>query len=153
MKLIYFLLQEDFVPANHHACLSNVFLLYITNSSIYFRTARVYSNYRWARILINELIWLNISKLSSFSVGNELQQRRSLEVISKMATDICCSVSSHFRRHNIVNFRTKKVPPISAVFLLLFPLAVAAGAVGVSEELHNWAIKVLFIIGNTMGSK
>lgn len=69
-----------------------------------------------------------------------------------MATDICCSVSSHFRRHNTVNFR-RKVPPISAVFLLLFPLAVAAGAVGVSEELHNWAIKVLLIIGNTMGSK
>jgi hypothetical protein len=41
--------------------------------------------------------------------------------------------------------------PIGAAFLLLFPLAVAGGAIGVAEEVHTWTIEILEKIGNTMG--
>jgi hypothetical protein len=123
----------------------------MANFSTSIRTARIYGNYRWVRILTNELIWVQISRLSSFSVESEIQQRRALDVISKMATDICCSISGQVRQHTIIKVKRSKIPPVSPVFILLFPLAVAAGAIGVSEELHNWAINMLFIIGNTMG--
>ncbi|KAG0649855.1 hypothetical protein D0Z07_3633 [Hyphodiscus hymeniophilus] len=115
-------------------------------------TARLYTNYRWARILVNELIWLNISKLP-LTEENGRQQRRSLEVVSNMATDIICSISTFFRQHTTSSTKRQNLPPVSAVFLLLFPVAVAGGAIGVSQELHDWAIKILSIIGNTFGTK
>jgi hypothetical protein len=83
----------------------------ITDTYMFSRTARIYGHYRWARILINELIWVHISRTSSFSVEHELQQRRSLETISNMARDICCSVSNQFRRHKVEHFRGNKIPP------------------------------------------
>ena len=82
---------------------------------------------------------------------NEAQQQRSLEIVSRIATDICCSVSDQLHWHTVPTSKQTRVPPVSAVFLLLFPLTVAAAGMGVSDELHNWAITRLSIIGNTMG--
>ena len=97
-------------------------------------------------------MWLHIPK-DPPSLENDRQKKKSLNVISNMATDIICSVSSHFCVHTILKARRTKLPPVSGVFVMLFPLAVAGGAIGVSEDLHDRVIKTLCMIGNTLGSK
>ncbi len=113
--------------------------------------ARIYNNYRWARILINELLIVHMAQLRPSSSECIDQQKRSLEIISKMALDICRSVPSQFSRHTAEEAKQNQVPNMAGCFLLLFPLAVAGSAIGVSEELHEWIITTLGTIGHKMG--
>jgi hypothetical protein len=118
-------------------------------------TARIWNNFRWARILVNELIVVHMAQLGSTCpvADEDTQRKRSLETISKMATDICSSVYSQFYKHAIAEARLNRVPPMSGCFLLLFPLSVAASALGVPEEVHNFTIRMLENLGNTLGIK
>ena len=116
-----------------------------------FWTARIYNHYRWARILVNELLLMHLDRVSSCPFNIEQQREKSLATISKMALDICTSVSSQFWRHSAKDAKIRFVPAMNGVFLLLFPLAVAGSAKGVPEDLHHWVIALLDKIGNTMG--
>lgn len=71
--------------------------------------------------------------------------------ISKIATDICTSVSSQFWRHNAKDATMRFVPAVNGIFLLLFPLAAARSAKGVPKDLHNWVIALLEKIGTRWG--
>ncbi|KUJ20462.1 uncharacterized protein LY89DRAFT_779225 [Mollisia scopiformis] len=113
--------------------------------------SRVLNNYRWVRILVNELLLVHMAQLGSFASEYESQRERSLEIISRMASDICICVSGTFFRTTPVPGARWTIPAMSGIFMVLFPLAVAGSAWGVSEELHCWVISVLEFIGNRMG--
>ena len=132
------------------------------NSDIYFSgkchiyqnlwSARIWNHYRWARIMVNEILLVHMASLGSFPFDGCAQLVQYRQTINRMATDICCSVSDQFSRTNILREQVlTKVPPISGCFPLLFPLAVSGSAIGVSEELHEWVLNLLEKIGNEMG--
>jgi len=116
-----------------------------------FWTARVYNNYRWGRILINELLIVHMAQLGLCSTEDVNQREKSLEIILRLATDICSSVASQFRRHNVREARHNHVPAMSPCFFLLFPLAVAGSAIDIPDELHDWVTDMFGFIGNKMG--
>jgi hypothetical protein len=117
-----------------------------------FWTARVYNNFRWSRILVNQLIVVHKAYLGSFCSEDTAQQTKSLAIISRLASDICSSVSSQFHKPSLVEeAKTQGVPALSGCFLLLFPLAVAGSAMGVSDELHDYVVHTLETIGHRMG--
>jgi hypothetical protein len=70
-----------------------------------------------------------------------------------MASDICTSTASQLLGLNIEQAKAQSAPPMGGTFLLLFPLVVADGASGVQDDLHLWAIKLLEMIGHTMGAR
>jgi hypothetical protein len=115
-------------------------------------SARIWNNYRWARIMVNEILLVHMASLGSFPYDGCAQRVQYLQTINRMATDICCSASSQFSgRNNLQEQVLTRVPPISGCFLLLFPLAVSGSAMGVSEKLHEWVLSMLEKIGNEMG--
>ena len=113
-------------------------------------TARVLNNFRWAQILINELLIVHRAHLGLTSSEDDTERKRSLATISRMATDICINVHSQFCKPNIKETNVRNMSHIHGCFLLLFPLAVA-GSTLVPEDIHNFAIKMLENIGNTLG--
>lgn len=114
-------------------------------------TARIWGHYHWARILINEIILVQFNNLEWHMLDQQLQRDRCLQTISRIALDICNSVPSQFFRHSTWYGGGDRVPQMTGVFLLLFPLAVAGGASGVPDDLHHWVVKLLEQIGRQMG--
>jgi hypothetical protein len=114
-------------------------------------TSRVYNNYRWTRLLVNELLIVYLSELEMHTNEATSQKLRSLEIVNQLAEELCTSVSAQFDRYTLQQACNKQIPPMSGCFLLLFPLAVAGSGIGVSEELHLWTIQMLEVFGNQMG--
>lgn len=116
--------------------------------------SRVLNHYRWARILINEVIILSISKLATSSSYSQFKQQ-ALATISRITTDICVSAPSFFRLlgSGLGSSASGEddPPPIDGVFLLLFSLIIAGSAIGISDELHDWIVKIMGIIASSMG--
>jgi hypothetical protein len=113
--------------------------------------ARLLNHYRWVRILLNELLLSHMARLPQLSTGHLAQKRKSLAIINTMATDICRSIPSHFRRYANLTASEKLPPRMSGIFLMVWPLAVAGAAIGVSEYLYDWVISRLEIISNQLG--
>ncbi|KAH8698588.1 hypothetical protein BGW36DRAFT_148652 [Talaromyces proteolyticus] len=117
--------------------------------------SRILNHYRWARIRVNELLYLYTSKLTNPTASQLVHQQTALSTISRMATDICISVPNHCRLMGFgfgsLASREADVPPLNGVFILVFPLIIAGSAIGVSDELHEWIVKTLGMIGSTMG--
>lgn len=152
-----------------HASLSSDHWSYITQESVHLPlvyqgkyhvyknvwASRMLNHYRWARIRVNELLYLYISQLPTPTASQLTQQQTSLDTISRMATDICISVPNHSRLLGIefgsLANRQADIPPLNGVFVLLFPLIIAGSAIGVPDELHEWVVKILGMIGSTMG--
>lgn len=109
--------------------------------------ARMWSYYRWARIIVNERI------IKHLCGGDEAtnQYKISMQVIADMANDICYSITFQLFPRTVSEANTLFAPYMTGVFLLLFPLAVAGGVVGVPRSLHLYVIRILTKIGNSMG--
>jgi hypothetical protein len=136
----------------HHTEESEVVYQGVSHHYRDFWTARMYAHYRWSRILINELLLVHMAYLGSFCNDDNAQNTKSLTIISRLATDICSSVSSQFHKPTLVEEAKRQgIPALSGCFLLLFPLAVAGSAMGAPESLHDWVIRMLEIIGHEMG--
>lgn len=116
-----------------------------------FWVGRILNNYRWSRILVNELLMVHMAQLGTSGTEYKEQKERSYGIIERMATDICTGVSASFFRHGSFPSGKKSIPPMSGIFLILFPLAVAGSSMGVSEELHGWVLDILRFIGKRMG--
>lgn len=114
-------------------------------------TARIWNNFRWANIIINEILIVHMAHLGSTSCEDIAQRKESLATISRMATDICSSVHGQFSKYGIKEAQNGKVTPMAGCFLLMFPLAIAGSALEVSQGVHVFAIRILEKIGNTMG--
>lgn len=115
--------------------------------------SRVFNHYRWTRLLFNEMIVCKISSLSQPTPGDIAQRQRSLETISSMAIGICTGAASHeaISQRGVTADNPSHLPPLNGIFMMLFPLAVAGGAAGVPDHVHNWVVGTLEQIGCTMG--
>ncbi|TAQ90317.1 hypothetical protein B7494_g1391 [Chlorociboria aeruginascens] len=123
---------------------------------LYYRdlgSARLYSNYRWARILVNEQILRDSTSVASHSPDHALQQKKSIKVISRLAAEICIDASGQLSRHCNPQVLYDFPPPIGNVFVLLFPLVVAGGTIpaAIPDELHLWVLGTLDKILRNMG--
>jgi hypothetical protein len=117
--------------------------------------ARVWMHHRWARILVHDIILTQLAILSPFPPEFVGQRSRSVSVTREMATNICDSVASQFldQQSQMAIPDARVIARMSGIFSLLFPLAVAGGALGVPVDLHAWVIGTLERIGNRMGVK
>lgn len=115
--------------------------------------SRILNHYFWGRLVANEMILSHLGKLHSPSLSNLQQQRRALDTISCMATNICAGAASQMGAfgHGAPADSTQKLPPLNGVFMLLFPLAVAGGAAGAPDDVHEWVVQTLQEIGGKMG--
>jgi hypothetical protein len=126
---------------------------------------RMWDHYRWMRILVHELI---LSYLPSprecilrstddqfLEIQDQQQASASLSIISSLATDICTSIASTLYRlapqPPCMSGSTPGPPRVGGIFMVLWTLRIAGGAMGVPAELHRWAVQVLERIGSTMG--
>lgn len=116
-------------------------------------TARVWTNYRFARILVNQLLLEGAERFPV--VGGSListdQQKRSLDVIKRFARDTFVSAPTHYRHPKLGRTQrelvevTKGGAGIGAAQIptLLFQLKVAGAAPGVPYSYHAWALEML----------
>ncbi|GIC86192.1 uncharacterized protein Aud_002557 [Aspergillus udagawae] len=121
--------------------------------------SRILIHYRVGRLLVNELI-LRLASLYGTRVEQILRTTQASCTIIQMAADICVAAASQplfldymslSRRDHLSLNRTDAMPPLSGVFMLMYPLVVAATATGVSSDLHEWVLHTLDHIGQTMG--
>lgn len=114
-------------------------------------TARIWSHYHWARILVNEILLTQLAKLEWHTLEHGVQRTKCLQTIPRIASDVCTSIPSQFFHRSTWYAGRERVPNMTGVFLIMFPLAVAGGARGVPDDLHLWVVRLLEKIGHTMG--
>ncbi|KAF7180013.1 hypothetical protein CNMCM7691_009066 [Aspergillus felis] len=121
--------------------------------------SRILIHYLVGRLLVNELI-LRLAPLYATPMEQILRTAQASRTIIQMAVDICVAAASQplfldymslNRRDYMSLNRNDAMPPLSGVFMLMYPLAVAATATGVSDDLHEWVLHTLDHIGQTMG--
>ncbi|KAF7114722.1 hypothetical protein CNMCM5793_009673 [Aspergillus hiratsukae] len=113
--------------------------------------SRILIYYRMGRLLVNELI-LRLASRCDNSIDQILQTAHARRTIIQMAVDICVAAASRpLFPGNTRHSRSDKIPPLNGVFMLMYPLAVAATATGVSNNLREWVLHTLDHIGQTMG--
>jgi hypothetical protein len=121
--------------------------------------SRILIHYLAGRLLVNELI-LHLASQSDALIEQILQTAHARRTIIQMAGDICVAAASQplfpeyisldGRDYMSLN-RNGAMPPLSGVFMFMYPLAVAATATGVSDDLGEWVLRTLDHIGKTMG--
>jgi hypothetical protein len=113
--------------------------------------ARATNHYRWARIMVNELLLDYLAKIET-KPGLDAQKQRSLSLISEIATDICDSASTHLYQHTKRKTDEEyQGPVLHGVFTVLFPLKIAASSRGVRTDMKSWVIETLERVGRLMG--
>jgi hypothetical protein len=93
--------------------------------------SRVFNHYRWARLLVNETIVSQVSKMARPTSNDVIQRQQALDMISCMAIDICAGVASQ----EVISVQgvaedPSHIPLLNGTFMLLFPLGVAEGQQG-----------------------
>lgn len=114
--------------------------------------ARIFNHYRWARLLANERIISQISKMARPTANDVIQRQRALHTIACMAIEICAGAASQeaISAQGVAE-DPSHIPLLNGTFMLLFPLGIAGGAAGTPDEVHDWVVGALERIGSTMG--
>ncbi|KAL1843698.1 hypothetical protein VTJ49DRAFT_398 [Mycothermus thermophilus] len=115
--------------------------------------ARVWNHYRWARILVNQLLLESVDRfpLSSASLIPPTRQHRSLACIARLARDTLVSVPTHYRHPSL---REEHWPyfdktkwgasiGVAGIPTLLFEVKVAGCAPGVPMRHRAWALEII----------
>ncbi|KAF3393866.1 Histone acetyltransferase type B catalytic subunit, partial [Penicillium rolfsii] len=115
--------------------------------------SRDLNHYFWARLMVNEMIVRHISRLEMPTLDDIDQRQRALDIISLMATYICAGAASQMGAFGdgLPFTRPTQLPPLNGAFMLMFPLAVAGGAAGAGDHVHEWVLQTLQKMGRTMG--
>lgn len=132
--------------------------IYHTYTEIW--SARIWNHFRWARILILEIL-LRISAeypVTGAKYVSAQDRMAILGVVRRMALDILISTPSHWH-HPILDKPTAKMIEApskggtGAVGLptTLWHLKVAACAPGVEAEIYNWVYNVMQVVWKDMG--
>ncbi|RHZ58689.1 hypothetical protein CDV55_103778 [Aspergillus turcosus] len=113
--------------------------------------SRILIHYRLGRLLVNELI-LHLASRCDSSIDQILRTAHARRTVIQMAVDICVAAASQslFPGYTRLS-RSPITPPLNGVFMLMYPLAVAGTASGVSNDLREWVLHTLDHIGQTMG--
>ena len=122
--------------------------------------ARIWGHYRWARMLLNQMILDFASKnpLSALPLQSPSERDDRLRYIKKLARDILVSTPCHWR-HPLLNDNAPRFlvqvggagSGSAGVPILLFHLKAAACAPGVPDEYLNWALGVIECTRSDMG--
>lgn len=122
--------------------------------------ARIWNYYRWARILVNQMILDLAAKnpTSSHSLINLAATKDRLDTVRLLSRDILASTPSHWR-HPLLGDKTPL--PVqqqggagagaAGIPVLLFHLKVAGCAPGVPLEYWQWSYGVIECIWGDMG--
>lgn len=112
-------------------------------------SSRMLNHYRWIRIL---LILDHMMKLPYLTYEHLTRKANAAKTITTMATDICICFSSYFQMTTLVEHQP--LSPLKSgmlVFLMIWPLSIAGGGIGVPEHLYTWVLNQLDIIINHLG--
>ncbi|KAL4872405.1 hypothetical protein BDV12DRAFT_183076 [Aspergillus spectabilis] len=115
--------------------------------------SRVLIHYHLGRLLVHEVILATVSQLREPSPEWIEQTERSLGVVNKVATDICVGIATQWLFDQPVVLPDGGIgrPPLKGVLMMIYPLTIAASATGVSQQLLDWAIQTLQMIGDRLG--
>lgn len=115
--------------------------------------SRDLNHYFWTRLMVNEMILSHISMFKTTIIKDLKQRQLALDTISQMATNICAGAASQMGAFGcgLPAEDMTRVPPLNGIFMLMFPLAVAGGAAGAPDEVHEWVLQRFQKIGSTMG--
>ncbi|KAJ5934393.1 hypothetical protein N7466_003940 [Penicillium verhagenii] len=114
----------------------------------------VLNNYRYVRLLVNDII-LTYTTKPTVRASEELPliSQQALATITRIAAEICIAVRSQiFHKIHQPDINSVSPPPaLNSVFMALFQLTLAAWGTGVPDELFEWVIDTLRMIGHTKG--
>jgi hypothetical protein len=123
--------------------------------------ARVWNHYRWARILVNQLVLDFVQRYpaSSLPLVSAAHQARCLEVLSRLAEDVLVSVPTHWRHPSLAPAKREMIERTSGgagvgaagIPSLLHQIRVAACSPAVPPECLEWSINVLETIWSELG--
>ena len=122
--------------------------------------ARIWSHYRWARILVNQMIleFVDTYPMSSLRIVSAAQQSRCLEDIRRLAQDVLVSIPTHVKHplltadhRTIIQTHGGSGAGAAGVPATLFHLKVAACAPGVPHEYWKWALSIMETVWADMG--
>lgn len=122
--------------------------------------ARVWNHYRWARILVNQVILDTVSRypISSEPLSADFAYKGRLQTIKTEARDMMVSTPCHWR-HPLLNGRIgKQIEELgvgrlgsAGLPILLFHLKVAACAPGIPQDYWDWTYDIMNCIWGDMG--
>lgn len=122
--------------------------------------ARVWNHYRWARILVNQMILETAGKypLSSSPRAADIAHEERLTTIKIEAREIVISTPCHWRHPLLSGKIGQQLEELGAgrlgsagLPILLFHLKIAACAPGVPQEYWNWTYDIMNCIWGDMG--
>lgn len=155
-------LEGDWVYKTHHAPYLPAPAVFEGEYHAYHDmfVARIWNHYRWARVLINQVILETAAKYPKTSTALEadISHDKRLKTITKHSRDIIVSTCCHWR-HPLLD--GKMPPPVeqqgtagvgaAGVSVLLFQLKVAACAPGAPREFWHWSYGIMNCIWGDMG--
>ncbi|KUI60521.1 hypothetical protein VP1G_07758 [Cytospora mali] len=115
-------------------------------------TSRVWNHFRWARLLVNQLILEFVERYPTSSTGAvpPAQPDQIQDTIRRLAVDVLTSSPTHYKhprltREHLDIVQTHGGAGAGAVGIphLMFQLQVAACAPGVSYEIWQWALDTM----------
>ncbi|PSR90401.1 hypothetical protein BD289DRAFT_217123 [Coniella lustricola] len=123
-------------------------------------TSRTWSHYRWARILVNQML-IEFSEqypLSAAGVVTLAQQDRIQETIRRLAVDVLVSVPTHYKHPSLTWSHLDAIQShggagAGAVGIphLIFHLQTVACAPGVPYEVWSWAVGIMDMVWRELG--
>jgi hypothetical protein len=123
--------------------------------------ARVWNHYRWARILVNELLLDFVQRCpeSSLPLISAAQQARCLHVTRRLVEDLLVSLPTHWRHPSLSEAQRRIIQETSGgagvgaagIPSLLHQLKVAACAPAVPLEHWQWALGIMDAVWSEMG--
>ena len=141
--------RSEWVFSDHYHVYSDVWV------------ATVWNNYRAVRILINELILVQLSQLYPFTIETIVdledqsffadQMLASSAILSQLSHDVCASVPYFLGCADGGSTTDFSAPKMINGNLLLWPLYVAASTSMALADMRIWAIGRLRWISKTMG--
>jgi hypothetical protein len=124
---------------------------------------RNWNHYRWARILVNEMLlnFVESCPMSSLPLISAARRAHCLSVVKRLAEDILVSVPTHWR-HPSLNAEQRRVIQetsggagvgAAGIPSLLHQVKVAGCAPGVPYEFWQWAVGVEDAVWSELGMK
>lgn len=122
--------------------------------------ARMWNHYRWARILLNQMIldFASHNPMSSLPLLSVLEQDTRLQLIRRLSKDLLVSTPNHWRHPLLVDKNTAYFENpggtgsgAAGVPVLLFHIRAAACAPGIPRTYWDWAQGIIECIWSDMG--
>jgi len=111
-----------------------------------FWLARMVTSFRWTRILVCHLILTRYE-----ATPRILGRAHYINTIRRLSVDICHSVPYFLEKSIISEKPITPFPVFAGCFVVIFPLAVVGCAIGVAEDVQQYAIGILQMLSDKLG--